>query len=98
MKPTENIELHVVSQLSHESASSSKGNIEEIATRTEDGIERDGAIADQMSPLNRLGSDSVTDHEDEVFINKGNILFVKLFCVICIIMLYKKSEFGFFLT
>ena len=75
MKPTENIELHVVSQLSHESASSSKGNIEEIATRTEDGIERDGAIADQMSPLNRLGSDSVTDHEDEVLIDKGNILF-----------------------
>ena len=85
MKPTENIELHVVSQLSHESASSSKGDIEETATRTEDAIERDGAIADQMSPLSRLGSDSVTDHEDEVLSNKGNILFVKPFFVICMI-------------
>ena len=76
MKPTEKIGLHVVSQLSHKSASRSKGDIEETATRTKDGIERDGAIADQISQLSRQGSDSITDHDDDVLINKKLVVIV----------------------
>ena len=84
LKSTENIKLQVLRKLSHESASGSIDDIEETASRIEDGIERDGAIADQISQLSRQGSDSIMDHDDDVLINKGNILFVKPFCLICI--------------
>lgn len=51
----------------------------------EGGIESDWAKADQVLPLNSRGSDAITDHDDDVLINKGNILIVRPFCLICMI-------------
>ena len=51
----------------------------------EDGIKRDWAKADQVLPLKSRGSDAITDHDDDILINKGNVLFVRPFCLICII-------------
>ena len=85
MRSTEIIELQVARQLSRESALCSKDHSNETAIRIEDGIERDGAIADHISPLNRRGSDSIKDHDNDVLIIKGNILFKKPFYDICMI-------------
>ena len=85
MKSTENIELHLVRQHSREYALSSKDDIEDEVSRIEDGSESDGAIADQISPLKGQGSDSIKDHGDVELITKGNILFIKPFCIICLI-------------
>ena len=84
-KSKENIKLQVVRQLSHESTSSSKDDIEETESRIEGENDKDEAIVDQISQLKGRNSDSIKDHEDDVVITKGNILFERSLCGLCMI-------------